>query len=178
MAPRRTLVALGLALSLGALASPAPEPVKAQVELLLDQDYFPRVLDLLQHAKQSIRIVMYYFGDPDQERPKAFLEALADAKARGVKISILLDKPDKGEEDRNKEAAAALKKHGIKPAWDPADVTTHTKALVVDGEYVVLGSANWTQGALKFNHETGALIRSPELARRVLEAFDAQEKKD
>ena len=147
-------------------------PVAAEVELLCDGDYYPRVRDLLQKARKDIHAVLYYIGDPRQERPKALLEALVDAKARGLEVTVLLDGPAEGGEDRNELPFAYLQSHGVPVAYDSPEVTTHTKALIVDGEIIVLGSANWTQGALKHNHEAGVLVHSPVLAKRLLEAFE------
>ena len=175
MSLRRLGACFGLAVALAVLglawSREAPGPVQADVELLCDGDYYPRVRDLLLKARKDIHAVLYYIGDPGQERPKALLEALVDAKARGLEVGVLLDRPAEGEEDRNREAYTYLQEHGIPVAYDGPEVTTHTKALVVDGEVLVLGSANWTQGALKHNHEAGVLVRSPVLARRLLEAF-------
>ena len=161
-------------LALGALAlakdSAPPPPVQAQAELLLDGDYYPRVLDLLTGARKEILAVLYLVGDPGQDRPGALLKALADAKARGVRVRVLLDK-DQADPAKNLEAAAFLKEAGVTVEWDDPKDTLHTKALVVDGEAVVVGSANWSQGALRHNREAGALLKSKELAKRLLDAY-------
>ena len=162
------------ALALGALAlakdSAPPPPVKAEAELLLDEGYCPRVLDLLRSARTEIVAVLYLIGDPDQDRPGALLKALTDAKGRGVHVRVLLDK-DKKDRSKNREAFAFLKDAGVDVSWDDPDDTLHTKVVVVDGEFLVVGSTNWTQGAMKHNREAGALLRSKELAKRLLAAY-------
>lgn len=145
-------------------------PVTAEVQLLVDGDYFPRVLALIAGARTEVFAVLYLVGDPVQERPKALLGALAAAQARGVEVSVLLDR-EADEPDRNAAAAAFLEKAGVRVRFDEPDRTTHAKALVVDAETVVLGSANWTQAALKHNREAGAEIRSRAIARRLRSAL-------
>lgn len=144
--------------------------MKAEAELLLDAEYYPRVRGLIAGARKEIVAVLYVVGDPDQECPGTLLKALVDAKGRGVKVRVLLDK-DKDDRSKNREAHAFLKDAGVDVAWDKPSDTLHTKALVVDGEWLVVGSTNWTQGALKHNREAAVLLRSRELARRILEAY-------
>jgi phosphatidylserine/phosphatidylglycerophosphate/cardiolipin synthase-like enzyme len=42
------------------------------------------------------------------------------------------------------------------------------KVVVVDGRFTLLGSHNFTQSALRYNHELSVLVDSPCLAGRVL----------
>lgn len=49
----------------------------------------------------------------------------------------------------------------------------HMKNLVVDGETVITGAANWTRQAFEANLEDTVLIRSPELACAYLQEYDA-----
>jgi phosphatidylserine/phosphatidylglycerophosphate/cardiolipin synthase-like enzyme len=46
---------------------------------------------------------------------------------------------------------------------DSRDVTTHAKIVVVDDDFVVIGSTNWSYHALEENNETAVIIESPEL---------------
>ena len=39
--------------------------------------------------------------------------------------------------------------------------------MVIDGRYVYIGSHNFTQSALKYNHELSVMIDSPELSAEV-----------
>ena len=64
-----------------------------------------------------------------------------------------------------------LKKQGIEAYYDNLFVVTHSKAIVIDEEVVILGSANWTESSLKRNWEASCLIRSKELAKQLLKDF-------
>ena len=46
---------------------------------------------------------------------------------------------------------------------DSPDVTTHAKLAIVDSDFVVIGSTNWSYHALEENNETAVIIESPEL---------------
>jgi phosphatidylserine/phosphatidylglycerophosphate/cardiolipin synthase-like enzyme len=45
---------------------------------------------------------------------------------------------------------------------------THTKLVVIDRRYLLIGSHNLTQSALKFNHEASVRIDSAPLAEEAL----------
>ena len=47
----------------------------------------------------------------------------------------------------------------------------HTKALVVDGIYCIVGSANFDNRSFELNDELNIAASSPELARRLLEGL-------
>ena len=158
------LSALAFGVSPG-LEKPAPSAA-SEAELLLDGDYGPRVLELIRGAQREIRTLLYLAqGDPESRSPRALLQALVDARTRGVQVSVLLDL-DVQDRAKNEAALAFLKAGGVRVRYDDPETTTHAKALEVDGEWLVVGSANWTQGALRHNHEAGVLLRSPELARK------------
>ena len=49
----------------------------------------------------------------------------------------------------------------------------HAKCIVVDGKYVFVSSANFTEAAQERNIEVGLLVQSRTLAERVCRFFDA-----
>lgn len=49
----------------------------------------------------------------------------------------------------------------------------HAKCIVVDGEVSFISSANFTEAAQIRNIEVGALIRSPEIAKKIMDHFEA-----
>ncbi|MDI6606746.1 MAG: phospholipase D-like domain-containing protein, partial [Candidatus Omnitrophota bacterium] len=63
------------------------------------------------------------------------------------------------------------KKQGIEAYYDNILVVTHSKVIVIDGEVVILGSANWTESSLGRNWEASCLIRSKGLAGEFLKDF-------
>ena len=55
--------------------------------------------------------------------------------------------------------------------YDPPNVTTHSKLLIVDGQKSLVGSTNWTYSALTRNHEVSVIVSSPEVARSLEKYF-------
>lgn len=47
-----------------------------------------------------------------------------------------------------------------------AGVTTHAKAVAIDDRYLLMGSHNLTQSALKYNNELSLGLDSPRLAAK------------
>jgi phosphatidylserine/phosphatidylglycerophosphate/cardiolipin synthase-like enzyme len=77
--------------------------------------------------------------------------------------------PDAGGLNRNNaETAERLKRGGIRVCMDAPDRVTHTKLVVIDRRYLLIGSHNLTQSALKYNHEASIWIDSAPLAEEVL----------
>jgi len=155
------------------------------VEDLSGDKYFPKVKDTLRNAKKSIYMVMYFVNfDPKSRKSPVteLVEEVVNAHKRGVKVRVILDqnisfaewegRSGKWEkEEKNIPLFEYFKKQGIEVYYDNLFVVTHSKAIVIDEEIVVLGSANWTESSLRRNWEASCLIRSKELAKRFLQDF-------
>jgi cardiolipin synthase A/B len=138
-----------------------------------DEDFEALLLTLLgtlSEATQSVRIVTPYFlPDPP------VVDALRVAALRGVKIEIVL--PEKGNLRAVQWAATArlaqLVRGGCRvflsrPPFD------HSKLLVVDDRWCLIGSANWDPRSLRLNFEYGVECYSTELAGRLNELIDGK----
>ena len=149
-----------------------------KIELLLDENYFLKVKQLISSATKSVRVMMfeasYYRKYPDSPSNQ-LIDALSDASRRGLKVEVILD--IKNEIDRttsrNLDTGKILKKAGVEVVFDPKNITTHTKLLIIDESIVVLGSTNWTYNALTKNHEVSTVIHSAETAQKLMEYFQA-----
>jgi len=163
----------------------ADEPYQASVQDISSDKYFPVVKEALKNAKSSIYLVMYFVNfDPKSKKSpiNELVAELVNAHKRGVKVKVILDQnisftewESRGgkweREAKNDPLFVYLKKEGIEAYYDNLFVVTHSKSIVIDEEVVILGSANWTESALKRNWEASCLIRSKELAKRFLEDF-------
>ncbi|MBU1743398.1 MAG: hypothetical protein KJ649_00660 [Proteobacteria bacterium] len=168
----------------GRAAVSAPQPVlqgkttgsspQAVVEakLLLDRDYFTALLDGVDRARAEIFLSAYLFRTIEDARgyPEAVLKRLVAAVHRGVRVDVVLERNrDTDDLSRNNaETAERLKQGGIRVCMDAPDRVTHTKLVVIDRRYLLIGSHNLTQSALKFNHEASVWIDSPSLAEEAL----------
>ncbi|MBI4352436.1 MAG: hypothetical protein HY593_00770 [Candidatus Omnitrophica bacterium] len=156
--------------------------VQAEVEYVPAGEYFETAQSEITKAKSSIRVYLY-LAVFQEKRPEflsnKLLESLADAKDRGVDVEVFLDQnvdfaaggPREAADikGRNVEAYRFLTGKGIKVYLDSPAVYSHSKAMVIDDETVILGSTNWSQAALTVNKEANVLIRSKEIAGRILE---------
>ena len=153
-------------------AAAAPPQAVAEAKLLLDRDYFTALLDGVERARAEIFLSAYLFRTIEDARgyPEAVLKRLVAAVHRGVRVDVVLERnQDVDNLNRNNaETAERLKQGGIRVCMDAPDRVTHTKLVVIDRRYLLIGSHNLTQAALKFNHEASVWIDSAPLAEEAL----------
>ena len=156
----------------------------AEVKDISGEKYFPQVKQALSQAEESIFMVMFMVGLRPYDKASStyqLVDELVRAHNRGVKVTVILDQniafADNGHidewqvEGKNAWCFKMLKESGITVWYDGPAKYAHAKTIVIDGETVILGSANWTQSALFKNFETNVLIESRELATEFLESF-------
>lgn len=158
--------------------SPAAEVFPATVQDISASSYFPAVKEALGNAKSTITMAMYFAGfDPKAKKSPVYelAEELVNAHKRGVKVKVILDQnvsfADWEVEEKNENLFAYLKKEGIEVYYDDSITVTHAKAIVIDEEITIVGSANWTESSLKKNWEGSVLIRSKDFAREFLKSL-------
>ena len=156
--------------------APPVDPVSA--EDISDRKYLDKVLALIQNSKNSVYVSMYVSNPKsDSNHPVGKLfQALTEANARGVKVNIWLNSSFDEETvlDRKKfdDFWAAAEKQGLKIQWVSSGKRLHDKLIVVDREFVVEGSTNWTATAIQRNFESASLIRSRVLANAKIERLE------
>ena len=142
---------------------------QATVSYLPDEEYLPVLLDLIRHAHQSILIAMYVMSETKEEaeaQEQVHCE-LARAAARGVYVYLLLQTPT-SVQDRLREShsywAEKLRARGIDVRLNLPNIHLHAKMVVVDLAKVLIGSHNWSEGALSGErvYESSALLVLPE----------------
>jgi phosphatidylserine/phosphatidylglycerophosphate/cardiolipin synthase-like enzyme len=157
-----------------------PIPIEAGawiVEPLVDSGYLPVLLDEIASAERTIDAALFVIrADSDAPRTRSILEALVKAARRGVRIRLVLDKPENPEESHyrfNREAADFLKPAGIEVRFDQANVEMHDKMILFDHDRFIVGAHNWTEAALTHNRELSLLIRPVERATAPRLAFES-----
>lgn len=121
------------------------------------------LMGALSIARHSVRIVTPYFlPDP------SVTSALNLAAMRGVEVDIIL--PSKSNLFFVQWASRAmwwqLLKHGCR-IWLTPPPFDHSKLMIVDGCWVLLGSANWDPRSLRLNFEFNVECYDCELAARL-----------
>ncbi len=126
------------------------------------------VLQALACARDSIRIMTPYFL-PDQR----LMTALSLAAMRGVEVEVVI--PEKGNHRLVDWAVRAnigpLLRDGGR-VWRCPPPFRHSKAMVVDGTWSLVGSSNWDMRSFRLNFEMCVEVYDPALAS-VLERFIA-----
>jgi len=154
---------------------------QADVTDISGSKYFSAVNEAIAKAQKSINVVMFTIESsllrPDS-KPNKLINALIDAKNRGVDVEVILDqnvdfvqKKHVGNWEtkiKSTRAYKRLKDAGIKVYYDEPARYTHAKAVVIDKKIVILGSTNWTESSFDNNIETSVLIDSPQLAEEIL----------
>ncbi|KHE90259.1 MAG: hypothetical protein K8F52_11635 [Candidatus Scalindua rubra] len=143
---------------------------------LVDAEYYPAVHKAFTNAKKSILCVMYMAkldkGHMGGDEYQLVLD-LINAHKRGVKVLVIFDQNvkfwEKGKkrdiiERRSEYAYDLLLRAGVPVYYDSKNRVTHSKAMVIDKYITIVGSANWTYGALRKNHEASVMIKSRDVA--------------
>jgi phosphatidylserine/phosphatidylglycerophosphate/cardiolipin synthase-like enzyme len=113
-------------------------------------------------AQDSILIAMYTFTDFQLS------QALLDARGRGVKVLVYLDR---SQATMRHSQARALAAAGIALRISSNPRIMHNKFAILDDAVVITGSYNWTKAAGDDNDENLLIVRNAEIAARYREQF-------
>ncbi len=118
------------------------------------------LLEAIACARSSIKLMTPYFL-PGEE----IVTSLALAAVRGVKVDIIVpSRSDHRFVDLAMRAhVAPLLERGVR-FWLGPPPFNHSKLLVVDREWCLVGSANWDMRSLRLNFELNVEVHSTELA--------------
>ena len=135
------------------------------------------ILKQINKAKTSINIEMLLFDH------LGIMQALINAKKRGVEVKVLLEKVsfDKYFDFKtplagvfNYNAIVKLSEAGISVKWFvpyKKGQIMHGKAALVDNETLIIGSANFTYPAFYRNHEICVAVTEPYIADKFNKIF-------
>ena len=90
-------------------------------------------------------------------------KALVDAKKRGVKVQVILDKSQRTE---RYSSADFVQRAGVATFIDAKHAIAHNKIMVIDGETILTGSFNFTKAAEEKNAENLLVIQDAALAAK------------
>ena len=137
------------------------------IVVIEDHAYLNIVKNLISHANKSIYVAIFVikydikeYDDPVNQ----LLYALVDAHKRGLDVKVLVDDPTLRSYP---DTISYLKNNSIEVKLDEKKgVTSHMKIVIIDDKYLVVGSHNWTESALSYNHEYSVLIISEYYAEK------------
>ena len=128
-----------------------------EVYFLPEDDVEDRLLELVGGAQESVNFLAYSLT------LDYLAGTLTDLAQDGVSVRGVMDAEQAasnqgGEYERLLDA-------GLDVRLDPFDGLMHHKVIVIDGQYVVFGSANFTTGGLFKNDENLIILDDPDIAR-------------
>jgi phosphatidylserine/phosphatidylglycerophosphate/cardiolipin synthase-like enzyme len=122
------------------------------------------VVSALNGAKATVLVQAYSFTSAP------IAKALVDAKRRGIDVSVILDKSQKGAH----YSSADFLVHSSVPVWiDDKHAIAHNKIMIIDGRKVITGSFNFTKAAEEKNAENLLVIKNPRLAKEFTQNWEA-----
>lgn len=128
-----------------------------------EDDLRSKVLRYLRLAKKEIRFMAFSFTD--DEVGQMMVERYRD----GIDVAGVIEKRasslESSEYGRMREA-------GIPVMTDANRYLMHHKVIVVDRTWTILGSVNFSASGFDRNDENLLIIKSPTLARTMLEEYD------
>lgn len=117
------------------------------------------IIQAIAMSKKSIYVHGYSMTSVE------IAEALANARERGVEVRALLDKSNlKNKHSRIRD----MQNSGIEVTIDSVAGIAHNKIMIIDEEYVITGSFNFTQAADTRNAENVLLIHNKQIADQYL----------
>lgn len=113
------------------------------------------VKPLLADAQKEIYVSTFYLTH------QGIIENLKAAKARGVDVKVIMDATSASQKGSK---VKELRDSGILVKVENWGGKSHEKNIVIDGKYLITGSANFSQSAYTKNDENQLIITSPSLA--------------
>jgi len=109
-------------------------------------------LQLLSEAKETLHIALFTFTH------RKILDALLEAKQRGVTVKIGLD--SSSAIGSGSKTVDLLRKNGIFPRIGKGGKLLHHKWCLIDKKTLILGSANWTKSAFTINEDCLLIVHN------------------
>ncbi len=137
----------------------------SKIQALIGDEFPKAVIPLIEQSKKEILIVVYdwRFYENDIAGPvQIFNQAIINSKKRGVNVQAIIE--NKGMIDR-------LKNVGINAKGLSYKKLIHSKFMIIDHKFLILGSHNYTRSAFCFNLETSLLIENDQLIKRFTDFF-------
>ncbi len=154
---------LGLALALSLLISEVAAPA-SEVYFSPSGGIRQRLVRAIEGSQRSIDIAVYSFTASE------LAEALYAAKARGVRIRVLVDR-ERAEAGGSGIRGLRLNGLAVRSLGIPEQSLMHHKFAVFDERLVITGSYNWTNSAEHANYENLVVLEEPEVVRRFEQEF-------
>jgi phosphatidylserine/phosphatidylglycerophosphate/cardiolipin synthase-like enzyme len=123
-----------------------------------------RLVRAIEESRRTIDIAVYSFTASE------LAEALYAAKARGVRIRVLVDR-ERAEAGGSGIRGLRLNGITVRSLGVPEQSLMHHKFAVFDERLVATGSYNWTNSAEHANYENLVVLEEPAVVARFQQEF-------
>ncbi|MCC7438034.1 MAG: phospholipase [Armatimonadetes bacterium] len=125
-----------------------------------EDDIPPKLTRYLSIAKKSIHFMAFNFTDG------TIAEAMIEKKNSGIQVEGVIER--RGAE---RSVMGQLQSAGISVLKDGNKYVMHHKVIIIDGEWTITGSYNFTGSAATQNDENILIIRDPAVAKQFEEEY-------
>lgn len=140
--------------------------------LIQPDDGIKPILEALQKAKKSIRILIFRFDRVEIEK------ALVDAVNRGVTVQALIAHTNQGEEKNLRRLEMRLLAQGITVTRTADDlVRYHGKMFIIDNKALYLLGFNFTHMDIDLSRSFGVVITKAGLVKEAVRLFECDSKR-
>jgi cardiolipin synthase A/B len=130
--------------------------------------YYVTLLSAIRNAEKSVWLIAAYFVPTEQEEAD-----LIDTARRGIDVRILL--PDQSDSESSVAVQHShysdLLEAGVK-IYETHNEVLHSKTVVIDGVWSVIGSSNFDHRSVIFNDEVDAVVLGTDTAGELEGMFE------
>ena len=124
------------------------------------------LVQFVDASQHSLDIAMYLLSDRD------VISALERSRQRGVKVRVMLEEHPYTSGTGNRQIYQRLKNADISVAWSPPTFQlSHDKYAIADQQVALIGTANWTVSAFKYNREYFVVDRNSTDVKQIEAVF-------
>jgi cardiolipin synthase A/B len=136
--------------------------------LVMPDDCGQAVIDLIAAARHELLLKQFKLESA------AIIDALQQARLRGVDVRVMLNPHTSGGDRWNDAAYSQLEAAGIAVNWTSDSFpVTHEKSMVFDGEAALIASFNLADKYFTQTRDYGVLTHAPGVVAEVISGFEA-----
>ncbi len=121
-----------------------------------------KIIPFVKNSKKNIYIPIFYLTHNE------LIKALIEAQKRNVDVYILMDATSA---NHRSSKVDLLRKNKIKVKVENMAGKMHTKAMVIDERYVILGSMNYSYSGVNKNDENTLILKNELIAKDIINYF-------